>query len=242
MWLLPMAAAAVSGVFAVLLAQMWLSRHRPHQLSWALAMGMFSAASFAAGIGILDAWTPTLFRVYYLLGAIVNVPVLASGTVYLLAPRKAGHGFALLVAGAAVFAAGAVFPAGLREAGLAVAGIPSGREVMPESVRTISRYYSFVGFFIVVGGALWSAWRLARRGEEHLRALASGNLLIAGGTFVVALASGFARYGQGSVFAVGLLLGAVVMFAGFLRTRTRPPAPPAPEAASPPGGGAPENE
>lgn len=227
MWIFPLGAAIVSAIFAALVAQQWLSKQRPHQLAWAFALLMFAVASFAAAIGVLGQWTPTWFRVYYLFGAIVNVPVLALGTVYLLGPRRLGHAAAALVAVATVYAAGAVFTAALRETGLAVAGIPSGREVMPEGVRTLSRYYSFAGFFVVVAGALWSAWRLARRPEEHLRRIAAANVLIAAGTFVVALASGFARYGQGSVFAVGLLAGVVLMFAGFLRSRPRP----SPEAA-----------
>lgn len=227
MWIFPLGAAVVSAVFAALLGQQWLSRRRPHQLSWSLAMLMFALASFAAAIGILGGWTPFWFRIYYLFGAIVNVPVLASGTVFLLAPKPVGRAFAAVTVVATIFAAGAVFTAGLATAGLGTTGIPAGSGVMTESVRTLSRYYSFTGFFIVVGGALWSAWRMARRREDHLRRLAVGNILIAAGTFVVAVGSGFARYGQGSIFAVGLLAGVILMFAGFLKTRPRPSPPPA---------------
>ncbi|MGH2704184.1 MAG: hypothetical protein ACRDJ4_03565 [Actinomycetota bacterium] len=226
MWIFPLGAAVVSGIFATLLAQRWLANARPHHLAWAIALAMFAIASFVASIGVLDVWTPVEFRLFYLFGAILNVPVLALGTVYLMAPRRIGHLVAALVGLATIFAAGAVFTAPLHRAGLSTQGIPSGREVMPEGVRTISRYFSYTGFAVVVGGALWSAARLGRKKDENLRRLAFANLLIAGGTFIVAVASVFARYGQGSIFSVGLLAGIVTMFAGFMKTQPRAAPPP----------------
>jgi drug/metabolite transporter (DMT)-like permease len=226
MWVFPMAAAVVSALFCALVAQQWVRKGRPHQGAWAAALLMFAVASFAAAIGMLGEWSPALFRLYYLFGAIINVPFLGAGTIYLLARRPLGHAFALIVVVGAIFAAGVVFGARLDPEPLARATgeIPSGRDVWIEVLpRTLSRYYSFAGLFIVVAGALWSSWRLAQQRSERLRGLAIGNILIAVGTLVVGVASQFARYGRGSVFAVGLLVGVSVMFAGFLRTR--PPIP-----------------
>lgn len=215
----------MSVIFAALVGQQWLSRRRPQQLAWGLALLMFAIASFAAAMGILGDWTPALFRTYYLFGAIINVPFLAAGTIYLLAPRRIGTAFMLIVLVSAVFAAGAVLSASIDASALEVSGIPSGREALVTNAlpRTLSRYYSYTGFVIVVGGALWSAWRLSRQQSDHLRSLTKANVLIAAGTAIVAVGSAFARYGRGSIFAVGLLVGVCVMFAGFLRTRPRPP-------------------
>lgn len=225
MWGFPLAAAAVSGVFAAIMLRRFFGRQRPHELAWGVALLMFAAASFAAAMGILGGWSSFKFRTYYLFGAIVNVPFLGLGTLYLLAPRKIAHAAAAAVAVASIYAAGAVFTAQLNEAALNVAGsIPSASLVMPEAVRTLSRYFSFAGFFVVVGGALASAWRLSRAPGITARRLAAGNILIAAGTFVVAVGSGFARYGSGSIFAIGLLAGVTLMFAGFLRTLSPSPA------------------
>ncbi|HEX2241246.1 MAG TPA: hypothetical protein VHJ82_08925 [Actinomycetota bacterium] len=220
-WVLPTGAGVVSGAFAYTLGRLWKASPRPHLLAWALALLLFAIASIAAGASMLANWTSTSFRLYYLFGAIVNVPVLAIGTIYLLGPRKFGHVCAVVVAIASLFAAIVVFRADLDTAGLRVEGIPSSRDVAPELPRTLSRYFSFGGFFVVVGGALWSAWRLARKREERLRRLALANLLIATGTFVVAVGSGFARYGQGALLALGLVVGVSLMFLGFLMTRPR---------------------
>jgi hypothetical protein len=227
MWVFPLGAALVSGYFSGLLGVQWWHRRRPNLAAWSVALAMFGVASAAAAVGLLAGWSAATFRIYYLFGAIVNVPVLALGTIYLLAPRALGHVCALLLAIAVVYAASAVMGADLLHQGLATSGIPRGSEVMPGSVRSLSRYYSIVGFLIVVGGALWSALRLARGHEPQLKRLAVANLLIAGGTTIVAAASELARIAQGSIegsiFAVGLFAGVSVMFLGFLRTR--PPRP-----------------
>jgi hypothetical protein len=229
MWGFPLAAAGVSGVFAAIMLRRFFDRGRPHELAWGVALLMFAVASFAAAMGILGGWSDFKFRTYYLFGAIINVPFLGLGTLYLLVPRKIAHAVATVVVATSIYAAGAVFTAQLNNAALNVAGsIPAGSEVMPEAVRTLSRYFSFAGFFVVVGGALASAWRLSRAPGEAARRLASGNILIAAGTFVVAVGSGFARYAAGSIFAIGLLAGVTLMFAGFLRTLSRLPGNPTP--------------
>ncbi len=219
MWLFPAAASAVSGIFSGTLARGWVSRRRPNLLVWSVALAMFAVASLAAAVGLLIGWSAPVFRIYYLFGAIVNVPVLALGSIYLLASRRVAHIAAVVVLIAGLWAAGEVFAADLDRAGLATSGIPRASEVMPGPVRTLSRYFSFTGFLVGAGAALRSSWTLRNKAGEQMRRLAQANILIAAGTIVVAVASGFARYGQGLVFSVGLLAGVTVMFAGFMKTR-----------------------
>jgi hypothetical protein len=225
MWLFPSSAALVSALFATLVLRSWAVRRGPHLVAWGVALAMFAVASLSAGIGMLAGWNEGLFRAYYLFGAIVNVPFLALGTIYLLTPRKVAHVCTAAVVVLSVGAAVDVFEVSVNVAALATNGIPPASEVLPESIRTLSRIFSFSGFFVVVGGAVWSAIRLVRQRGPHLRRLASANLLIALGTTVTATASGFARYQRGSIFSVGLLVGVSLMFFGFLRTRPRPGAP-----------------
>jgi hypothetical protein len=222
MWVWPLAAAGVSGVFALLVGRQWVERRRPNLLAWSVALAMFALASFAPAIGILEGWTPAWFRVYYLFGAIVNVPVLALGTIYLLGSRRLGHLCAALVTIASLVAAVIVFQAHIDARLLDTNGIPAGSEVMSDVVRILARLYSFAGFFVVLGGALWSASRLSRHGRAEMRRLAAANVLIAIGTAVVAVGSSFAVYGRGLPFAIGLFAGVSIMFSGFLLTRARP--------------------
>ena len=230
MWIFPLGAAVVSAIFATQLGRQFLARRRPHQSAWTAALSMFALASLATAAGVHGGWTPALFRAYYLFGAMINVLFLAAGTMYLLAPRPVAHGFAAAVGIASVAGTVVLVRARLNVAVLAAArGIPHTAEVLAGPVplsRTLALYYSYVGFAIVVGGALWTARRLSRQHAEHLRRLAVGNLLIAAGTFVVAAASIAIHFSKGSAaaafFSVGLLAGITLMFLGFLRTRSRP--------------------
>lgn len=254
MWLFPLAAAIVAGAFATQMGRQFAAKRRPHQLAWTLALLLFALATLATADGIRAGWTPGLFRTFYLFGAVINVPFLALGTVYLLAPRKWGHAFAAVVVAASALGLKAVLDTPLQVARLrAVKGIPDFARIIVGAAplsRTLADYYSYTAFAIVVGGAVWSAWRLLRkgrplhngrplhkgRGNDHLRRLASGNILIATGTTVVAAASIVVHFGKGSVvaalFSIGLLAGITLMFGGFLRTRPKPAPAPSP-AASP---------
>ncbi|MGH2820841.1 MAG: hypothetical protein ACRDJ5_09325 [Actinomycetota bacterium] len=218
----------MSAVFSALLFREWRARPGPSLLAWGVALAMFAAASLAAAVGLLGGWTAGWFRVYYLFGAILNVPVLGLGTVFLYGSRRLGRACTAVVVIASVGAAAAVLGADLNEPGLATGGIPRGAQVVPDGIRLLSRIYSLAGSVVVVGGALWSAIRLFRGRRRDLRDLAVANLLIAGGTFVVALGSGFAFRGRGLPFAVGLLAGVCLMFWGFWKTRVRAPARPHP--------------
>ena len=221
MWVFPLTAAAVSGVFCALLLRSWRARPRPHALAWGVALAMFALASGAAAYGQLQGWSPAAFRTYYLFGAILNVPVLAVGTVYLLGPRALAHALAALTVVAGSWATVVVLGTDISSGALDIGGIPAARDVVSDDVRTISRIYSYAGFAIVAGGAILSAARASRSGEERLKTLAVGNGLIALGSAIVAAAGAFARYGRGSIFAVGLAAGVSVMFLGFLRARPR---------------------
>jgi uncharacterized membrane protein HdeD (DUF308 family) len=71
-----------------------------------------------------------------------------------------------------------------------------------------------VGSIILIGGALWSAYGLWRRGHPWERLMA--NVLIALGAFIVAGASSLTRFGSYDLFYVGQAAGVAVMFLGFL--------------------------
>ena len=79
---------------------------------------------------------------------------------------------------------------------------------------------------MLVGGTLWSAWRM--RGRPELKDRFVGTLLIAiGATIIAGFGSTFAAFGKLPLFSVSLLAGIVVMFWGFLRA-SKPTAVPSP--------------
>jgi uncharacterized membrane protein YfcA len=227
------ALAAGATLVAVALAMStfdrWLARRRRHELAWAVALVLFAGGAFSLWLGASSGWTLPVFRAFYLFGAVVNVPVLAVGTVYLLGGRRTGNSAALGVALFAAFAAGVILSAPARPIA-DIHHLPQGSHVFDVLPRVLAAAASGGGALVVLGGAVWSAWR-RRRGQ-----LLWANVVIAAGTLVLG-ASGLLNsvLGEMEAFAVTLAVGVTVLYAGFLLavTAARRPAPPATPAAAP---------
>src|SRR5215203_5666107 len=161
-WLLPGVAAAASAAFAVAVLRQDAARRRPYQLAWGIALSMFTVASLALTAGVVAGWSPVSFKLYYLFGAVLNVPWLA------------------LVG-------------------------------------------NTVGTLVVVGGAVASG--LAMRSRRDLRPRFEGTLLIALGVLLAASGGVLAFLASSDKLALGLAVGASVMFLGFRRASApaRPP-------------------
>lgn len=224
MVIFPLAATLIAGVFAVLLFRQWGARRRLSQLAWAIAMVQFALASLLVAAGVSGGWDPTLYRGFWLFGAVLNVPWLALGSVALISKPLVSRIALGLVSILSVYGIVAIMGASPDASLLSgEPGIPRGSEVWGAgaSALSLARLYSISAWLVVVGIAVWSS---TRRGErrptpDRIR----GNVLIAAGTSLVAI-GGFAlgRVGRGEAFSVTLALGIAVMFTGFLFA-SRPP-------------------
>jgi hypothetical protein len=216
---LGVAAALVALAFALSTFERWLRGHKPHELAWTVSLLMFSVASLALAAGARGGWNGPTFRVFWIFGAVANVPLLAVGTVYLLADRRTGHITAGAVALAVAFAAGVITVAPFH-APLPVHRLPQGSEVFGPLPRIFAAVASGGAALVVFAGAAWSAVRY--RGGR----LTWANVLIATGTAITG-ASGLANsvLGQMTAFAVFLVAGIVVIFSGFLVAGTAPKMP-----------------
>src|SRR5919198_1252121 len=77
-------ATAVATLFAEATFARWRRKRSPHEAAWTVALALFALASAALATGAATGWDEGTFRVFYLLGAVLNVPWLALGTIYLL--------------------------------------------------------------------------------------------------------------------------------------------------------------
>jgi hypothetical protein len=216
-WAFPLVAALVALAFALLLARQFAARRRPYQALWALALLMYAIASATIALGVWDGWSVTEYKVYWALGAVLNVPFLAQGEIHLLAPRRVpANALLLLLLFGTAFAVARIRSSVVDVTALA-GDLPSGSEAYDTDpfALTLARIYSFSGYFVLLAGTLWSAWRM--RGRSDLRDRFTGTLLIAVGATVVAAGSAFAAAGNAPGFSLTLLAGISVMFWGFLR-------------------------
>lgn len=214
-------AAAVATGFAADLWRAQLERSRFHAFSWAMAMTMYAFATWTLALGLVVGWTDSSFRVFYYLGAIVNIPVLALGSIALVRGERAARRFlGFLIAFFALAAWSTMVAPAVAE--ISEVGVPEGSAVFQRgmidapgvppipSPRTFAAIAGGMGTIIVVGLALVSAIR--RRADKDALI---GNVLIILGTLAPAFGGSLTALGEGGVFAISLLAGAALLWAGY---------------------------
>ena len=223
-------ATLISLAFALSTFERWLRGHRRHEAAWTVSLALFAAGSAALWVGASIGWDEWSFKAFYLFGAILNVPFLALGTVELLAGPIHGRRWTAIVSLLGAFCVGLIVSAPLIGS-IDPTLLPQGKEVFGPGPRIAAAVGSGVAALVIIGGALWSAWRLLRlRSTVSSSAnpsgltpgrLAAANLFIATGTLILS-AGGVLNsvVNEMDGFALSLVAGITVIFVGFLLTNT----------------------
>jgi hypothetical protein len=216
-FVVPLIAAVVGGTFAALVGRQYLARRKPHQAIWALALAMFALAALFESAGQAFGWSDATYKGYYLLGGLLNVGWLGIGSLLLVTSPRAGR--IAVIAMAVISAVGlmAVLLAHT-DGALLRAQVPArGAIDVPAALPLLT---NVGGSLLLIGGALWSAWKAARAGAPRNRVV--GLALIAAGAFVVAGGHSFAQ-SKGVYIAQPLseAIGIVAMFAGYVTVEAR---------------------
>jgi hypothetical protein len=230
MWVFPTVAAIVAFAFAGSLARQFARRRRSYQALWCAALLMYAIASGAVALGAANGWTAGEFRVYWALGAVLNVPFLAQGELDLLVPNRTVRSILYVVLAFVTAYTIAVVRTADPSLPALAERLPSGKEVFGDgsAAHRLPQLISIPAYLVLVAGTLWSAWRM--RGRAELRDRFRGTLLIAiGATVIAGFGSAFAALGELLWFSVALLVGISIMFWGFLRaSRSSAGTPPRP--------------
>ena len=221
-----LAATVISAAFALTLFAQYRAKPRPYLLAWSVALGVYALAALTEVIGAAAGWNPLLYRLYYFFGGITVVGILALGSVYLLAPRFGRTALAALLTLAAIGLVG-ILGASLQVGLLDTHQVPSAdviklqHGVFNVAAILMAAILNIVGSVILIGGAVWSFFSMLLRGAPPSRL--AGNILIAGGAFIVAGASTLFRlFHVYDLFYVGQAIGVLVMFGGFLAAQRAP--------------------
>ena len=197
--LVAFAAALLTFRLAGLLAARYRSSKRPELLAWSAGLAAYAVAAAAIAWGEAAGWDERAFRVYYAAGALLTAALLGAGSL-LLAGRRVAPAV-LVYVGLAVGVALAVPVHGVFSAH----GIPAAQDHLAFfPARLLAIVANILGTLAVVVVALRS-----------FRRRPLGNGLIIAGIAAAATGSGLAGLGAtGS--AIGIAVGAVLLYAGFV--------------------------
>jgi hypothetical protein len=221
--LLPFFSTIIMVIFTVSVLQRWWVRRKPHFLFWGLGLAMFGLGSFAEAYFSVAPWSPWVFFLWYLFGAVLNAGWIGHGTLLLLVRKR----WVNIVTIALMIGSVAATILMLRTMPLldgaqfdtSIAISEQYASIMPEIrsgglVRLSTPFFNIYGLVTLVGGALWSAWRFLKKKVLPNRVI--GNVLIAAGALSIGLASSLTRAGYGDYLYIGELVAAVLMYAGFV--------------------------
>jgi hypothetical protein len=207
--LVAFAAALLALRLAGLLAARWRASGKPELLAWSAGLAAYAVAAAAIAWGEAAGWDGRAFRVYYAAGALLTAPLLGAGSL-LLAGRRRAAPAALVYAGLAVGIALAVPVHGV----FAAHGIPAAQAHLAFlPARLLAILANSLGTLAVVVVALRS-----------IRRRPVGNTLIIAGIAAAATGSGLAGLGSAGS-AVGIAVGAGLLYAGFVAPAQLPALP-----------------
>lgn len=212
--LIPLASSIISLVFALTVLDQFFARRKPYQFIWAIGLFMYfisTGTEFWTGTWGLN---ETIYRLWYLFGAIFVAAYLGMGTLYLLTPRRVAHIIMTILLVASLYATVRVFTADLD---LSTLQYLSG-QAMPQGVRLLTPFFNTFGTVALVGGAIYSVWVFWRHRFMSHRMVS--NILIAVGAILPAFGGIHIRFGGTlPLFYLLELLGIIIIFIGFLRSR-----------------------
>ncbi len=213
--LVPLASTAIMSIFTILVFWQYLRRRKVYQLVWGIGLAMFSLAVLCEFLAGMRGWNPLVFRLWYLCGAILVAAWLGQGTVYLLARRSWANVLLVILLLGSLYGAFKVFTAQLDPTLLPGTQL-SGDAITSGGVRILTPFFNIYGLITLVGGAIYSAWVYWRRRIFPNRVV--GTILIAVGALSLGLGGTLSRFGLTEYLYLSELLGAILIFIGFLKS------------------------
>lgn len=210
----PIASTIVAAAFFVVLRRHWQASRSSHLLWWTIGVGLYGLGTLTEAVTTIFGWNETVFRAWYIAGALLGGAPLAQGTVYLLMPRRRADRLTILMMTYVAIAAAFVLTTPVDASLAAEAGRLTGRVMEWSWVRLFSPLLNLYALVFLVGGAVWSAVRYARRADRP-RARVIGNALIAVGALLPGIGGTFTRAGHVEVLYATELVGILLIWAGY---------------------------
>ena len=215
---LPYISTIVTFIFTVAVYNRYRQRGGIHVLLWALGLLLYGLGTLSEVILSLT-FNVFVLKLWYLTGAMLTAAWLGMGSVHLLV-RKGNTAVILtwILTAVSVLAAILVFAAPVLSRSYDVALPASGqyKDIFSRSGLTIlfTILLNIYGTLTLVGGAIYSAFLFWRK--KILANRMFGNIFIAAGALSPAIGGSFLKTGLTDFLYLSELIGAILMFIGFV--------------------------
>jgi len=228
---IPYLSTLVTFAFTAAVFRRYLQRRGPHLLIWSIGLLGYGLGTLSEVILGLT-FSAAVVKLWYLAGAMISAAWLGQGTFHLLVRRR---GLAWTVTG--VLAAVSLLATVL----IALEPVQGGTYQVSQPISSqyqavlarsglviaLTIILNIYGSITMVGGALYSAFIFWRKHILFQRMI--GNILIAAGALAPAIGGSFVRAGLPDFLYLTELVGAILMYIGFVQATVPAPA----QAASP---------
>lgn len=218
----PLFSSIISFVFAYFIFKRYVARRGTHLLFWGIGTLFYGIGGFCEFYYGAFGWNALVFRLWYLVGAILVAAWLGQGTVYLLAKENWAKILTVALILGSLYATYKIFSAQLDPSLMIgfghTGGELSGHAIVTDGVRVLTPFFNLYGTVTLVGGAAYSAFIFWHKRILLHRAI--GNILIAVGAILPAFGGFFSRLQVPGTLYLGELLGVIFLFLGFLRATT----------------------
>ncbi len=210
---IPILTTIIAAVFAYKILSRWAAKPGSYYLLWwGLGVAVYGVGTLVEGLVAVFGWHVVFFKSWYIAGALLGGAPLAIGTIYLLMGKRAGHiAVTLLTATVAITSVFVLLSPVNYE--LVTDGALTSAVLEWQDIRMVSPFINGLAAIFLIGGAILSAIRYARKRETKNRSI--GNWLIAIGAMLPGIGGAYSRMGHTEVLYVGEFLGIILIWWGY---------------------------
>ena len=209
----------VTFAFAASVFSRYLRKRGTHLLLWSVGLALYGLGTLTEAI-MMFTFSPAALKVWYLSGAMLTAAWLGEGTVHLLVrKRNVAKTLTIVLALVSLAAIGLIVVAPIARGAAFDTTKPVSAQYRDILVRNgwiiaLTIILNIYGSITLIGGALYSVYIFWRK--RILRDRMIGNILIAIGALMPAMAGTLIKMGLADWLYLSELLGAVLMYVGFL--------------------------
>jgi hypothetical protein len=223
---IPILSTLVTFAFAAAVLNRYRYKKGPHLLLWGIGLILYGLGTLSEVI-LGFTFNALVLKIWYLSGAMLTAAWLGQGTIFLLVRRRGvATGLAIALALVSLLSVGLLLASPVSAA---ASGYNLSQPVSAQYKEILARNGGIIALTIIlniygtlglVGGALYSSYLFLRK--HVLADRMYGNILIAAGALMPAMAGSFIKAGLADWLYVSELIGVVLMYIGFLKATTSP--------------------